>query len=406
MNTGCPSPHRKSDMLKIENINEFRQHVGAKDEIREADIGSGCVSFCYMIAADGTFDDAWSRECRGIVFDSVSGSVSGRPLHKFFNVNERESTRIENLDWTKVVRVMDKRDGSMIHTVMTSSGVRLKSKKTFDSDVAKAAEAWMRSQSEQRVLSFVNTVVAQNSTAIFEWTAPDARIVLFYPEAELRLLHVRHNETGEYLDHEVMKAWAAEFGVNCVDEVDEFFDVMDVYKDGQWVGSTRALDWREMLEAAKTREGIEGWVVQFENGDMVKLKTDWYLKRHRAMTFVRERDIAQLVLDEGLDDMKSLLVGEGVGISEILEIEAEVVRQLNRVRHWVEEVIAKDGNMPRKEFAIQYQKSHGEYGWFGLLMTRYGGKEPNYKDWYAKNALKDKWSLRQLALVPSVAEAE
>lgn len=376
-------------MLNISNINEFRSKVAHKEEIREMDIGADSVSFCYMIATEGTFDDAWSRECRGIVFDKASGRVNGRPLHKFFNVGERESTRVENLDWSKVARVMDKRDGSMIHTVQTASGVRLKSKKSFDSDVAKAAEAWMRAQPGQHVLSFVNSVAASNSTAIFEWTAPDARIVLFYPEAELRLLHIRHNETGDYLDGEVMKAWADKFGVKVVDEVDEFFNG-DVF------------DFKLMMEAAKTREGVEGWIVQFENGEMVKVKTEWYLKRHRAMTFLRERDIAQLVLDEGLDDLKSLLVSEGVNIDEILKIEARVLHDLREVAMSVDMIYEEDKGMARKDFAIK----HAGHKHFGLLMAKFIGKEPSFKDYFERNLLKVNYSLRQLALIPSVAEGD
>jgi RNA ligase len=389
-------------MLTITSLDNFRERVTHKEEIREAEIGEGCTSFCYMVAAEGTFDDAYLRECRGIVFNTAGKFVTGRPLHKFFNLNEREETRVENLDWSKVARVMDKRDGSMIHTVWTMNGLRLKSKKSFDSDVAKAAETWMHAQDGLNVFRFCARMQALDKTAIFEWTAPDARIVLFYAEAELRLLHVRDNKSGEYMQLEELRKWAFEFGVGLVDEVDEFFWTMA--DDG--IPATREFDVKRMMEAAKSREGVEGWIVQFEDGNMVKVKTDWYLKRHRAMTFIRERDIAELVLDEGLDDMKSLLVGEGVDISDILKIEAQVVNDLNGVRHFIEEVIKKDGHVPRKEFALAYQKTHNEFGWFGLLMTRYGGKEPNYKDWYAKHVLKDKWTLRQLNLIPTVAEAE
>lgn len=100
-------------MLNISCLDEFRSHIAHKEEIREANIGDDCISFCYIVSSDSTFDDAWSRECRGIVFDKTSGRVIGRPLHKFFNVGERESTRVENLDWSKVVRVADKRDGCL-----------------------------------------------------------------------------------------------------------------------------------------------------------------------------------------------------------------------------------------------------------------------------------------------------
>lgn len=96
----------------ITSIEEFRSHTSHKEEIREADIGHGSKSFCYMISAEGTFETDWLRECRGIVFNEA-GQVTGRPLHKFFNVGERPSTHVENIDWTKVERVMVKNDGCL-----------------------------------------------------------------------------------------------------------------------------------------------------------------------------------------------------------------------------------------------------------------------------------------------------
>src|SRR5690606_28317835 len=110
-----------------------------KEEIREKEIIPGYVSFCYMIAGEDTFDSMWTQECRGIVFSQRTGKVVSRPLHKFFNVNERPSTRADLLKWDDVALVMDKMDGSLISTVITENQVILKSKKAVDSAVAIAA---------------------------------------------------------------------------------------------------------------------------------------------------------------------------------------------------------------------------------------------------------------------------
>ena len=381
-------------MLKITDVEEFRELVKSKEEIRESLIGHGCTSFCYMISGPDTFDSAAARECRGIVF--AGPHVVGRPLRKFFNVNEREETLLKNLDWSKVVRVMDKRDGSMIHTVSTMDGILLKSKKSFESDVAKAADTWMNNEPGHNVFRLALRMSALYKTCIFEWTAPTARIVLFYPEAELQLLHIRDNVTGEYMDKEDLYKWAAEFNVKVVEEVDLSKYGVDVTK----------MDFAAAEHLHKTVEGVEGWVFQFEDGNMVKLKTDWYIKRHHAMTFIRERDIAQLVLDEGLDDMKAMLVSENVNIDRILEIERTVVEDLNRVRSGIEQVVAEGAHMDRKTFAQVHSQSHNEFGWFALLMRQYGGQEPNYKDWYVKHVLKDKWGLDQVVMMPSMAEGD
>jgi RNA ligase len=380
----------------INTLDEFRANVSHRDEIREISISDDSVSFCYVIAGDSTFDTEWLRECRGIVFSKRTGQVTGRPLHKFFNVGEREETRIENLDWTKVKRVTPKYDGSMIHTVFDDGQVRFKSKRTFDSDVAKAAEKWM--QANPNYIAFCEYLSGLNLTAIFEWTAPDARIVLFYPEPQLTLLHVRSNFTGEYLSPVIMEKWAADHGVKTVESQTLV----------QWLGFRDEHDISEkevrtrITNLVQTTTDVEGWVVQFEDDTMVKLKTDWYLKRHRAMTFVRERDIAQLVLDEGLDDMKSLLVGEGVDISEILSIEQRVLRDLRELAHSVLSVFEADKHMDRKEFALK----HKDHQHFGLLMSQYTGKEPDFKGYFERHMLRERYTLRQLVLMQSVAEVE
>lgn len=386
-------------LTDIVDLNTFVKAIEHKEEMRVASIGHGMTSVCYMISAEGTFDDEYSRECRGIVFDSQIGWVTGRPLHKFFNLNERAESRVENLDWSKVVRVMDKRDGSMIHTVCMDMGeMKLKSKKSFESEVAIAAQKFYDSKSNFVAMGhFLND---QNATAIFEYTAPDARIVLFYAQPELKLLHIRNNGDGRYWTPEELTWVSTNFDIPMVDEVDEFFETVEVNEMG-CVFATR-FNVQKMLDAAKTREDIEGWIVQFEDGNMVKVKTEWYLKRHRAMTFLRERDIAQLVLDEGLDDLKSLLAGEGVDLSEILQIEAKVLEMVRVLNHNVTAVVNEHSHLSRKDFALKF--TGHEY--FGLMMSAFIGKQPDIKGYFERNILKEYFSLRQLVLGPSIAEAE
>lgn len=374
-------------MLTITSLDDFRSKINHKDEIREAEIAPNLISFCYMISGPDTFDSPEARECRGIVFDKRTGEVVGRPLHKFFNVNEREETRPENLP-SQIARLMDKRDGSMIHTVKVvgesgNTTFALKSKKSFESEVAVKATEWINLPENITFFLFCEKMAMAGHTAIFEFTAPDARIVLPYKNAELQLLHIRNNRTGVYWPDEEVKAACAIFKIKAVEQFNNEFVTLQM-----------------LLDAAKTSENIEGWIAQYPNGEMVKVKTDWYLKRHRAMTFLRERDIAQLVLDEGVDDVKSMLVGDGVDINDILQIEQRAVEQLNELWASVDSALRIDGEMPRKEFAIKYR----EHDHFGLIMSAYAGKEPNYKEYFERHILREQYSLRQLVLLDTTAE--
>lgn len=356
----------------------FRLRVAGKPEIVEDEIAPGLVCFSVMkgIGNADTYSDAWTRECRGITFNAQTGKVASRPFHKFFNVNERESTQVNKLDWSKVVRVMDKRDGSMIHPILVNGYVRFKSKKTLESDVAIAAEKFMAEN--KNFETFCHYLLKTfHSTPIFEWTSPINRIVLGYEKPELKLTHIRYNEGGEYYTGELLRALAAERDIPVVDEVTEF------------------TSFEQMLEAAKTREEIEGWVIQFEDGEMVKVKTEWYMKRHRAMTFFRERDVAVLVLDEQIDDVKAMLAGDGIDISPIIEVENRLYKELALLINEVKQKYEADKHLTARECAAKHKGTPH----FGLVMAKYNQKEPAYEEFFRKNMLKQSFGLAPLGVL-------
>lgn len=394
----------------------FELGVGEKEEIRFMTQDNGTVVCSYVVSMEATFDNAYARECRGIVF-CEDGNVIARPLHKFFNVNEKETTRIENLPWDQVVRVMDKRDGSMIHTVnvgyeksrFLGCNFDFKSKKSYKSDVAMAAAKHV--ESKPNYIDFCWEVNNAGLTAIFEWTSPTARIVLPYQRDELKLLHIRDNVTGAYFTKQRLEVFAKDFGIPLVDDVNLDGDNWVLTAKGGPVKYTLTKDRPlidQFLELAETLEGTEGWVFQFVNGDMVKLKTKDYMNKHRAMTFLRERDIALLVADEQIDDLKAMLVGEGCNITQILEIEKDVVEYIETMISSVEGVYAEivQLGLSKKDAALKYGSAGDKHQYFGLLMRKMDGKEPNYLEYFKKNVLHDRYDLKQLNLTDSVAEVE
>ena len=365
----------------------MRLAVEDREEIRFMKQSNGTTVCSYIVASADTFRDSYSREARGVVFDE-NGKVIARPLHKFFNVNERPETQVAAIDWSKVRRVMLKRDGSMIHTVAFPEDGRnftVKSKKSFESDVAKQSKKWLLQR--ENYIKFCSDMTDAGRTAIFEWTSPIARIVVGYKEDELQLLHVRDNTTGFYLTQGELDDLSAKYSIPLVDSVPFFAE--DVTQ-------------QVVQDLVAATENIEGWVIQFENGDMVKLKTKWYMDRHHAMTFLRVRDIARMVVDETLDDLKAKLVGDGIDIAPINDIESKVVGEIDYIIERVEMTYNANKHLERKDFAILL-KGHPL---FGLLMQKFSGKEPNYKGFFAKTKLDEMFDLTQLNLTDSVAEVE
>lgn len=372
--------------LKIDHLDEMKEALKHKSEIA-FNLRNGVTNCSYIVATERTFDCSYSREARGIVFGS-DGSVISRPLHKFFNVNERAETQANVIPWDRIVRVMNKRDGSMIHTVKVDGDVKpiceganfdVKTKKSFESDVALKAKKWLKDK--RNYINLCSYLTENGYTAIFEYTAPDSRIVVYYKEELMKLLHVRHNQLGHYLTEAELK------------ELCERFDVPLVENDALAL-ELITQDPSKLFEHSQNLEGVEGWVLQFDNGEMVKLKTKWYMNLHHAMTFLRERDVAKLVVDEALDDLKAKLVGEGVDISKLIEIENRVLTAIKSIQTDVEEVYNKVKDWPRLEIVNLYRS----YRHFKMLMFMYSGKETDFKEYFRRYFLDEMFGLNQLNL--------
>lgn len=366
------------------NLDEFKNHLTNKSEIRFSSALCDTVEVaCYMISDENTFNDSLAKECRGIVFNKETKQANGRPLHKFFNVNENKESQLKDLPWDSVARVMPKLDGSMIHTVKIDniSNFLFKSKKSFTSDVVNQVYSWLEEDDLRKTAynNFCNKITKLNKTAIFEWISPIARIVILYKIPSLKLLHVRDNETGEYSSYEELLQLAG-------DEIPVVQDLTDQFNLSEnSLGET-------LLKLTKTETEIEGWVVQFKSGQMVKLKTDWYLNLHHSVTFLRERDIAELVLDEKIDDLKSLMIEQNFNIDPVIHIEARVKGKILEISREVEILYKKNKNLSQKDFAI-LNRGHQ---YFTLLMNRFTGKEVNYKEYFKKFLLRDLYSLEQI----------
>jgi T4 RnlA family RNA ligase len=331
---------------------------------------------CYTFSDSKTFDTPESLECRGIAF-GADGQVISRPLHKFFNMGEKPwLTSDELLKRNDIVAIYDKLDGSMIATSYENGKLEYRSKKSYKSDVAKLARDYITIYPNTRIHDFCKVISMVGLTAIFELTHPENQIVLRHSNASMRLLHVRDNVTGEYVmlnpDHNIHQ-YIALFNIRTVTK----------YQNMSLIDILAQLD--NMKDA-------EGYVLQFVNGDMVKIKCPWYVRLHRSVSMMRERDIATLALNEELDDIKQHLREIGIDLGQVEEIETKIKNDLVRCEMDVNGIWFSYQHLSRKDFAIKF-RSHPL---FGLLMQRYSGIDPNYKQWYKMHHLKNEFGLRSL----------
>jgi hypothetical protein len=141
----------------------------------------------------------------------------------------------------------------------------------------------------------------------------------------------------------------------------------------------------EMIELGKTMIDKEGWVVEFEDGEMIKLKTDWYFLRHQLLTekLNQENAVIQLILDEQIDDVYAQLDDKRdiLKIEWIRNIESVIIKYIDKTKNEILELTSKyEGDLTKskeenkdsiKKFAITYNKEP----LFGLAMSLISGKD-------------------------------
>lgn len=233
--------------------------------------------------------DIHGYDMRGMTFVfNKDGTLYKRFLMmpKFFNLDQVETTQYDVVRKKQIKYITNKEDGSLIAFMELPNGeVFAKTIGSFSNEQVDAAMSIYNS--DEKLQSFIKVLHAVDCTPLFEYVSLDNRIVLKYGNPELRFLGVRNNETGDYLNH---SALMIESPVKCA----------EVYRD-------KTL--RELIELSKTVEDKEGWVVEFEDGQMIKVKTTWYFKLHSLRTdnIFREDFIIESYLSEKIDDIYSQL---------------------------------------------------------------------------------------------------
>lgn len=314
-------------------------------------------------AMDNYYDAKLRRECRGLIFCNETGKVLSRGYHKFFNQNERLETT--DIDLSQHHIILEKLDGSMVRPLFLGKHTRPRwITKAGITEVSMKVEEWLSENPElqKKYETLAKCYHDIGWTPIFEWCSRKQRIVLDYPNDMLVLTAVRNNDTGQYRSYKYLQEAGTQWGIPVVKAVD-----------------------MKYLE----QEGVEGVVIRFDDGHMVKVKTDWYVLRHKALDGLRsEKNVLKLILDEGIDDVMPLLddkMKEYLGgyVDRVHEHWNRLAKeQILLVKGWatVAKVNCKDGNT-RKDFAFWAKRM--PHPW--LAFKIYDGKD-------ALETIKDKVS--------------
>ena len=238
--------------------------------------------------AEATRAKAIRRECRGLIFN-LEGELISRPYSKFFNVGERDETLPEKVPFDQPHVILEKLDGSMIRPVTMPDGGMVMGTKMGPTDVAAQVDPWVAEH--ENYVKFMQEVMQQGYTPIFEWCSRKQQIVVDHPEDRLVLTAVRDVLTGEYMTYTMLQDLALDYDLDLV---------------RQFEGSAESMQW--LINHTRDLKGAEGYVLRWMNGHMVKIKADEYCQIHRAKEgIMRENGVISMILEEKLDDVLPVL---------------------------------------------------------------------------------------------------
>jgi RNA ligase len=338
------------DFPEIKIIQDVLPHIEGREEFRVMKKDWYTV-INYAVAFDTTFEwdsndpvgSSVRRECRGLIFDD-NGVLISRPYNKFFNAGEKEETQLNRINLYEPHVILEKLDGSMIRPIPTKEGFLLATKAGV-TDISEQAEAFISDKSHYS--TFINKCIQKGTTPIFEWCSRKNRIVIDYPEDQLILTGIRYLNTGEYVPYDIMKRYTESWNIPIVKAIAG--DDKDITK---------------IVEHIRKWEDLEGVVIRFDSGHMIKIKADDYVLRHRSKDSIsQEKNVLQTILDDSVDDLVPLLTPE----------DAQRLRSFERA-FWVGlEDVACDlaelfvtGNIKypdKKDFAVEFVQK--------ILLTKY-----------------------------------
>jgi RNA ligase len=353
---------------------------------RKEEVIEGCkvIQFSYMLAKSTDFSnpvdgyDITAEFLRGITFVEQEDNSFKQylMLPKFFNINETDSNLYHNIEYKGIRSVQDKLDGSLITFIPIGNSILPKTKFSFFNEQTTLASSVY--YSDENLRTFIDNCFKLDHYPMFEIISPSNRIVLSYNITELRLLQVLDKD-GKFLDI-----------------YDIYFDYYDIPRVERY--DMYSLD--ELIHKSTTDENIEGWVVQFDDGHILKIKTLDYFRKHRLITgdIHVEHKIIEMTLNETIDDTLSQLPEDAIELRNFVNsirngiinyVDVIIYNCISRYNKIFDILKESDIiNISKVEFVVIIKQNHNEY--FSEMMNMWdnGTDEETLLKFVSNNIIK------------------
>jgi len=311
--------------MKI-NLKELRKRSEYINENKNNNLDLIIWNYNQKAQFDGFFDE-YILQTRGMITD-MEGNIIARPFKKFFNLNEKEETKIENLP-AELPKITIKMDGSLIIQFYDGNNICMATRGSFNSEQAIWATKWIRER-------FKKEDFLKGYTYLYEEIGSHNRIVVKYNTKELILLAVINTETLEEINH---ISEAKRLRINYAKPVDKPLN--------------------ELVELLPSLNGNEeGFVVRYSNGLRVKMKGTEYARLHRLITKISNKSVWDLLMNnQPFDELLEKVPDEF--FNWVKKTKKDLEDKYKELESKAKEGYEKTKNLPtRKEQAIEIIKNY------------------------------------------------
>lgn len=243
-------------MIKIDKvfIKEIRKGVEAGMISERTRDNLSIFNYTPECAQEGMWNPH-TRVSRGLIWDNDSDIVIARPWEKFFNLDGFCGPRLADIRTDAPFYTLTKYDGSLGIAYRHKGEIAIATRGSFESEQAQWATRFIK------YMPSLDRYYTPKMTLLFEIIYPDNRIVVNYRGwSGLMLLGVLDTETGKEYGLDVLKEWSSL--INCAP-----------------AQSHKFVSLREAAATCKKfTHNDEGFVITFEDGLKVKIKSDEYMR--------------------------------------------------------------------------------------------------------------------------------
>ena len=329
--------------------------------------GHRIAMFDYSLTIPNDFGIGQALEARGSCFEIDENDnfidIVALPFEKFFNLHEYDydgnhdlrikfkerygiectSEKVSELLTSPETVIMDKRDGSIITFFLLDGVLDCKSNSSLTSDYKVESLNLLRN-AQPVLFRKIEDLCVQGFSVSTEYTSanPYRQIVLPYDTDSITVTGVRSHSDGKYMSYDDMVGY---FGEQYVVERIPMINLDDV----------------------SGMEDIEGFVVWHQpSGLHFKLKTQWYIDRHRVKSeILTPSNVWELYINGDIDDVGASVPESNKPIFEYFMKECETL--YNDIVRMGIELYEQFKHLDRKGFFANSYISDDKYKIAGSL---------------------------------------